>query len=144
MNRPKALLLLVLAVGLCWLVERLIVTDTEAIEALLDEALEAARARRLAPVRVHLAEDFLHQGRGPDEALAEAQRLLDTYQPTLLDLRRGPIVVAAPRAEAEIDMRVVAMAGLYAGRMGLVLRKDDGRWRIVEASDLPPIPAGAR
>lgn len=142
MNRPKALLLLALAVGLGVLVERLIVTDTEAIEALLDEALEAGRARQLAPIRPHLADDFAYHGRGPDEALADAQRLFDSYKPTLVDLRRGPIVVVAPRAEAEVDVRIVAMAGLYAGRIGLVLRKDDGTWRIVEASDLPPLPPG--
>jgi hypothetical protein len=136
--------LLLLALGLGFLVERLVVTDTEAIEALLDEARAALKERAVERLRPLLAEDFQHAGRGPDEAVAEARRLIERHRPTLLEIDPGPIVVGRGRAEVDVRVRALAYGGGYVGGLRLVLAQDPDGWRILSAEqvDLPAAGTG--
>jgi hypothetical protein len=133
--------LLVLALGLGVLVERLVVTDTEAVEALLDEAIAAVKARELGRLRPLLADDFDFHGRGPEAALAEAQRLLDRHRPTLLELTPGPVVVAGSRAEVLLKVRALAYGGAYAGWLALGLVRERTGWRLLSAAEAGQDPA---
>jgi hypothetical protein len=141
---------LLLALGIGVLVERLVVTDTEAVEALIADAFDRLKERDVTGLRPLLSDDFEHRGRGPDEALAHAQGLIDRHKPTLLELRRGPVVAVAPRAQAEVDVKALAYGGGWIGRLRLTLRKESAGWRIVgveegpvtEAPVEPPGPVG--
>lgn len=132
--------LVLLALGLGVLVERLVVTDTEAIEALLDSAQEALRERALERLRPLLSEDFEHSGRGPDEAVEEARRLIERHRPTLLEIDPGPIVVGRGRAEVDVVVRTLAYGGGTRWGFRLVLRQESSDWQILSAEqvELPP------
>ena len=136
--------LVLLALGLGVLVERLVVTDTEAIEALLDSAQAALRERALERLRPLLSEDFEHSGRGPDEAVEEARRLIERHRPTLLEIDPGPIVLDRGRAEVDVSVRALAYGGGYTGSLRLVLRHEDTGWRVLSVEDVALPPATIR
>lgn len=117
------------------------VTDTEAVEALVAEAFTHLKERDLASLRPLLSDDFDYRGQGPDEALAEAQRQIDRHKPTLIELKRGPIVAVAPKAEAEVDVKALGYGGGWIGRLRLGLRKEAAGWRILSVDDVPLPPA---
>jgi hypothetical protein len=122
-------------------IERLVVTDTEAIENLLADAFRSVKSRELTRLRPLLSEDFRYRDRGPDDAVSEAVRLVERHKPTLIELSRGPIVVAAPNAEAEVDVRVFGHGGAWLGRLVLTLRKEDGTWRVLTAESEAVTPS---
>jgi|GEM_PF-6871712 len=132
--------LVLLALGLGVLVERLVVTDTETIEALLERAQAALRERAPERLRQLLSEDFEHSGRGPDEAVEEARRLIERHRPTLIEIDPGPIVVGRGQAEVDVVVRALAYGGSSWWGFRLVLRHEDSGWRVLSAEDvaLPP------
>src|SRR5262245_56716570 len=110
MLRSKRSLLvgLLLAVGLGILIERLVVTDAEAIEALLEEANDAAKDREWRRLRPLLSDDFTWQGRDADATVAEIERLAERNRPTWIEMRWGAIAPARLRCDVEVEVRAAA------------------------------------
>jgi hypothetical protein len=141
--RRSGLLLLLVAAGLGLVVERLVVTDEEAVAQVIDDAIRGLKdrtPRRLLPL---LAESFRFEGRTPEETVDFVQRMLDRHKPTLLELERGAIVTSRSRAEATVHVRALAYGGGWVGRVTLALEEGPDGWRIVEAlraeEDLGPL-----
>jgi hypothetical protein len=118
--------------GLAWLVERVVVTDAEAVEAVLERA--ADDASRGAWDAVADAFDDEYQANGRDKAAflawAKAQwtrAALRAITVDVLDVR-----VEGERAVARVDARVQPYAQRVPGTVDLERR--DGAWRIVRLS----------
>lgn len=128
--RPRTVLLgLLLLVGLGILVERLVVTDREAIEGALEEALAAARARDAARLRPLLSDEFTWNRLGPDEAVQAVQSLLDLH-PARIDAKWGPIEPAGDRCVVEVSVTVHPYGGLFPVRVTFV--REEAGWRVRE------------
>ncbi|MFO0931361.1 MAG: hypothetical protein U1E39_01480 [Planctomycetota bacterium] len=133
MTRPRLLLAVVaLAGGLAWLVERLVVTDAEAVEAALERA--AADASRGAWDAVADAFDDTYLSGGRDKAAflawARAQwnrAALRAITVDVLDVR-----VEGDRAAARVEARLQPYAQRVPGSVDLERR--DGAWRIVRVA----------
>jgi hypothetical protein len=135
--RPRSLLIAaLLAVGLGFLIERLVVTDTEAIEALLEEARDAAKDREWARLRPLLSDDFVWQGRNADETVAEVARLAERHGPTMIEVAWGAVAPARLRCDVEVDVR--ARVGLYhhGVRVRVTFAKEKDGWRMLEVQTL--------
>ena len=114
-------------------VERLVVTDEEQIERLLADAFRAVKDREPERLRPLLADDFEHEGRGPDEAVAEVRRQIQRHAPTLLELEHGAIVVARDRAEVEVRVRAFAYGAGWTARVRLTLAEGPDGWLVLSA-----------
>lgn len=135
--RPRSLLIAaLLAVGLGVLIERLVVTDTEAIEALLEEARDAAKDRDWGRLRPLLSDGFAWQGRGPDETVEEIARLAQRHGPTMIDVTWGAIAPSRLRCDVEVDVR--ARVGLYhyGGKVRVTFAKEEDGWRMLEVQTI--------
>lgn len=142
-SRRSGWVLLLLAATVGLVVERLVVTDEEAVARVLDDAIRGLKdrtPRRLLPL---LAESFRFEGRTPEETVDFVTRLLDRHKPTLLELERGAIVTARSRAEATVHVRALGYGGGWFGRVTLALEEGPHGWRIVQAlraeADLGPL-----
>jgi hypothetical protein len=127
--RPRTLRLgLLLLVGLGVLVERLVVTDREAIEQVLEEGRDAAQARDLSQLRPLLSDTFTWNGLGPDAAIESLQRLL-ARAPAHVDAKWGPIEPVDDRCVVEMSVTVYPYA-LFPVRVTFVREK--GGWKVRE------------
>jgi hypothetical protein len=128
--RPRTVLLgRLLVVGLGVLVERLVVTDREAIEQVLKEGLEAARARDFARMRPLLSDSFSWNRLGPDEAVESLQRLMGDH-PARISATWGPIEPEGDRCVVDVSVTVMPYAGLFPVRVTFV--RENGDWRVRE------------
>jgi hypothetical protein len=131
--RPRSLLIgLLIAVGLGVLIERLVVTDTEAIEALLEEARDAAKDREWNRLRPLLSDSFTWHGLGPDETVAELTRLAERNRPTLIEVNWGAVAPSRLRCEVDVEVRAFAYGGRYGGTVRVVFAKERDGWRLLE------------
>src|SRR5262245_3409194 len=131
--RPRSLLIgLLIAIGLGVLIERLVVTDTEAIEALLEEARDAAKERQWSRLPPLLSDPSTGYGRGPDETVAELTRLAERNRPTLIDVEWGAIAPARLRCEVDVEVRAFAYGGRYGGTVRVIFAKEPDGWRLLE------------
>ncbi len=139
MTRPRLVLLLLLATGgLAWLVERLIVTDAEAIESTMTRLATTASARDWEAFEALLGDEFESawgdRGKFP-RAVAE---LMKQYDVKDAEVTCGEITVRGDRGAASVTILPGApFRGFRVpGRADLV-RTTDG-WRLVGiTSDLP-------
>ena len=94
--------LLILAVGLLiWGVERLIVTDAEAIENLAEETTEDIRTGRWEQLASRMHEDFQYQRMDRDGTVAYVQRLMENTKPTNVGVSLYDIEVDEDTATAK-------------------------------------------
>lgn len=136
MVRPRGrslLLAFLLAVGLGILVERLIVTDTEAIEALLEELRDAAKDREWNRLRPVLSDDFAWGQYGPDETVSEIERLVHRYPPTRIEVEWGAVAPARLRCEVDATVRAFGYGGAWLGKVRLTFAREKDGWRLLEA-----------
>lgn len=130
MTRPRLLLAAVALVGgLAWLVERLVVTDAEAVEAVLDRAASDASRGAWDAVADALDDGFREGGRDRAAFVAWARAQwtrasLRAITVDVLDVR-----VEGDRAAARVDARLQPYAQRVPGTVELERR--DGAWRIV-------------
>lgn len=133
--RPRLTLLgALLLVGLGLLVERLIVTDAEAVEGLLEDARRAVQARDLAGLRPLLDDAFVWNGLGPDEAVRRLQREVDRSGPTRIDVSWGAVEPRGDACDVAVHARVFAYGGLLPLEGRLTFVRTSAGWRIREAS----------
>jgi len=141
LSRSRQILLIAVAVaGLAWLVERLIVTDREAITSIIED--DAAAVTRDDWDAVARTIDDAYEERGRDKAalLAWARGLwrLTPAKPLVIDV--GDIRVDGDRAAARVIVRPGSrLSGLaFPGRVEFV-RRSDG-WKVDGiASDDPSL-----
>lgn len=131
-------LVLLLAVALGVVIERLVVTDAEALEQLLRDAREAVTERAFERLRPLLSDDFEWQGLGPDDALARVARLTDRAKPTRLVVDWGEVIVAGDRANVRLRVQVWVHGGAYPGEAQLTFAREPQGWRVIQAVSFGP------
>jgi len=130
-TRTRLVLLLVLAAGgLAWLVERLIVTDAEAIESTVERLAAHASTGRWADFEALLSDDFDSpwgdKGKFP-KAVADLMKRFDVKTAAVTC---GQITVRGDRGAAAVTVRGSGAAAGFPvpGRVDLV-KTSDG-WRV--------------
>lgn len=132
--RSKLLLLLVLGLVI-WGVERLIVTDAEAIEHLADVLAEDIQAERWDDLASRLHEDFRFNGMDRERTVAHVRGLVERSKPTGVGVSLYEIEVAGEFATARghvwgnvagRPIRVAIDAKLGRTEDGWVLREVSG------------------
>jgi DNA-binding GntR family transcriptional regulator len=127
--RPTFLALLAIAL-LAYGIERLIVTDAEAIEALAERAGRAVADRDWENLRGCLSEDFHYGSLDRDGTVTLVRRLVERHDPKGIRVLMQHIEVHGDEAQAE---------GIVVGRaygrparvvVSVDLRRVDGDWRI--------------
>lgn len=132
--RSKLLTLIVLAL-LIWGVERLIVTDREAIEGLAETVAEDIRDGRWEDLRSRLHEDFVYNSQDRDRTVAYVQGLVERYKPTGVGVDLFEIEVTDDAATAR--GHVWGNVGGRPVRVGIdakLLRTEDDGWVLREVT----------
>ena len=133
-TRPSIWLGALLALlGLGFLVERLVVTDAEAVEALVERAAESVREADFEALAATLDPEFTVEGRTGDEAVAWIRKLQRNYRPLGIEVEIGEIEVHEDRAMAPTEVSMTVMARPLSFRAAVHCRKVDGAWRIASA-----------
>jgi len=117
--------------------ERLIVTDTEAIESLVEEAATFAGAGDLEGLGGLLAADFRHGGKDRQASLDEVARRRAQFTPKEVRARVSQLEVTGDTARGRL---LIVAEG---GRMGFArvmadvsFTKEDGDWRFLGVGDV--------
>jgi len=124
------LLLALLAFG----IERWIVTDAEAIEALGEEAAAALRERDPEALKGLLDEDFHFDRRDRSATLTQVRRLLERYQPTGIQIRLGKIKVDGDRAHALGQIQGQASGYRSGYQVEVELIRGEEGWKLLEVT----------
>lgn len=132
--RSKLLLLLVLGL-LIWGVERLIVTDAEAIENLAEAMAEDIRDKRWADLEGRLHPEFQYGRRDREKTVEHVRGLVERHKPTGVGVSLFEIEVVGDTATANghvwgnvagRPVRVSIGAKLLRGEDGWLLREVTG------------------
>ncbi len=122
------LVLVLLAYG----IERLIVTDAEALQAVANDAAAALRDRDWDHLEGLLTVDFTHDGRDRAATVAYARTLVMRYRPVGVRIGLTEIQVQDDDAEARAIIEATVL-GRPAGRAVHVrFRRTAGGWRLCE------------
>jgi hypothetical protein len=113
-----------------WGVERLVVTDREAIEALIEGARTAVVRRDWPALESMLAEDYAERGLDRAGAIAWIQRLWQRSRLTALSVEVDDVRVEGDRAAARVTVSPTMGFGSaqFGGRVDLE-RREEG-WRV--------------
>jgi hypothetical protein len=131
---------LLLIGGLVFLVERLIVTDAEAVEALVEQAAEAAREGDFEALGALLMPEFTVEGRTGKEAVDWIRKLRRNYRPLGIEVEVGDVQVAEDRSRAPTLVSMTVMARPVRFRAAVHCQRIDGGWRIAAAILDPGAP----
>ena len=128
--RSRLLALVVLVGAAAFAVERLVVTDAEAVERTLEDAAAAVTRGDWAAFTAAVVDDFADRGQDKASFVAWAQDLWRRSQAKSVEVDVGDVRVEGDRAAARVVVRPgVPWAGVRVpGRVDLV-RAGDG-WRI--------------
>lgn len=133
--RGRSLLLILLglaAVGL--LIERIVITDAEAIEGLASDAEEAFNERRFGDLVDILDPDFSYGGRDRQGTVAYLERMAKRFQATGVDVVLEEPAIEGDEASAEATVRLRMLNRLTVVPVSLRFARRDGRWRFKQAS----------
>jgi hypothetical protein len=126
-------LLLLLAGGVVYVVERLVVTDLEAIEGTIEAATEACQRGDFAALRELLTEDFRQEdGTDVEKSLVQAERAYRVYKPRGLECDVKETQIAGDEARVAVRVRALNPYGGFDVR--LTLRREGKAWRISGAA----------
>jgi len=121
-------------------IERLIVTDKEAIQALGEDLAEAIQKQDYGRLEGSLDPDFEYRGRDRTEALEYVRRRVRQYQPLNIKVEFLEIRVEDDTAKAAGNVSALVLGRPWRGRIDATLvRTDDGDWvlKSVEGDGLP-------
>jgi hypothetical protein len=136
MTVPSArtvLLGVVAVIGLVVLVERLVVTDREAIQAVLEEAVEATQEREWPRLRPLLSDAFSWNGLGPDEAVERVESIVGAHR-VAFSAAWKEVEPRGDRCEVEVSVTVMPFRLLVPVRV--LLGREESGWRIREVRSL--------
>ena len=122
------LLITLVAVG----IERLIVTDAEAIEALGETVATAMEERDFEALDSLLDEAFQYRGRDRAETLKHVRSLLSKYKPTGIQIQLQQIEVDEDRATAKGVILGQAYGRPAQFQMDVVLQRTEEGWKLLE------------
>jgi hypothetical protein len=127
-----ALAALFLAAGI-YVVERLVVTDHEAIVAEVEAATEACERGDFETLRDALTEDFQQgNGRDRDATIKDVRSAFGRFTPVGLRADVGEITIEDGEAKTTVAVRSRQPRGRF--ELQMTLRKEGERWRISRAS----------
>lgn len=132
----RFLLLLVILGGLAFGLDRWIVTDREAIETLVEQATEAARAGDFGALGEMLDDDYEGKGGSRDGALRLVKSLWATWKPVSLDTDLGEIQVDGDRADAPMTVTGQVLGRPLALKLGTTYVKREDGWKLAGAQVL--------
>lgn len=132
----RAALVALGVLALVLLIERLVVTDAEAIESMMEGAAEALDAGDFDRLGSFLHESFASQGQDRETVLAYIRRLHAGYRPTGLNARMEGVVVEGDGATGvgHVGMQVLGRPHRVRLRMTF-LRGPDG-WQMASAEPI--------
>ena len=131
---PYRLLLLLLVLGgLAFGLDRLIETDEEAIEALVDRATRAAREGDFQAVGETLDVEYQGKGGSRDGVLKLVQSLWETWKPADLGTELGDIQVEGETAKAPVRVKGQVLGRPLALQLETHYVKRDAGWRVAGA-----------
>jgi hypothetical protein len=134
--------MLLVAVLAGYLIERLIVTDAEAIEALLERAVAAVDHGDFDVFRDTIDEEYSQDGRDRDGIVKFVSEEYRHWRPSGLRLDVLEVKVTGDEAEARIALRARDPGGRVLAEVHLVRRA--GGWRIRAARPTSILPYGIR
>lgn len=133
MTRTRLLLAAIALVGgLVWLVERLVVTDAEAVEAVLERAATDASSGAWDAVADAFDDGYQEGGRDKAAFLAWAKAQWNRAGLRAITVDVLEVRVEGDRAAARVDARLQPYAQRVPGSVELERR--DGTWRIVRVA----------
>jgi hypothetical protein len=143
MPRPRPAVIvavLVLAAAAAVLVDRLVVTDREAVRARVEAAFDAAKRGDWAAFADALDDDAEWGGRGKEAAVARARRLAGSVPSNAWRLTIDEVTVDGGRATVRGRVSLagggVLGQGFEAGGRATLVERD-GAWRIASVSEDP-------
>jgi hypothetical protein len=129
----KLLLPLVVLGGVALLVERLIVTDGEAVQGLVDDAAEAVREGDFQGLRGMLAESYRGEGRTPDGAVDRVKGLWKVFRPSGLSAQTLEVEVEGDRARAPVNVRGAVAGRAFVVSLDVEFVREEGGWKVAAA-----------
>lgn len=134
MSRRTLLFALLGLIALGIVIERLVVTDREAIESLVDDAQAAFNEQRFEDLEGFLAEEFTYAGRDRAQTLAYLGTLARSYGRAGVVVVMDPPAIEGDQAQASARVRLRALNQFYEIPVSLrFVRSEDG-WRLLAAS----------
>ncbi len=127
--RAPLLTLVVLAL-LVFGIERLIVTDSEQIERLAEEASEAIRSQAWERLAGLLHEDFTYEQRDGPETVEHVRRLVKKYKPTDVGIALFEIEVVGEEARARGVVRGTALGRPARVPESAWFKETDDGWKL--------------
>jgi hypothetical protein len=125
--------LLLLSPVLAFLVAKWIVTDAEAVETTIEDAVSAADRRDWDALGETISEAYSKEGRDREGVVAYVRREVTKTEPIGLRVSVHDVVVDGDTAKARADVRFAAWSRPFVAQVDVRLRKEDGTWRIVGA-----------
>ena len=134
MNRPTRVYFMgLLAVGLIALgIERLIVTDREAIEALAENTAKSIQERKFDRLAEFLHPEFEHGGRDKEETVAYVRGLVRKFNPIGTEIVLYEINVNEDTATAQGAVAATVYGRPQQVKIDVVFRKLDDTWLLKE------------
>ena len=129
-------------VGAWWLLDRLIVTDREAIEGIVGDMCRSAGAADVEGIFARISPNFENDTISRDDLRLLATAFFARYGPVSVRVRRDEINIAGSRAAAVVSVVGIADKEGYAGFFGdsqweLDLRRgSDGKWLVTNLSPM--------
>jgi hypothetical protein len=130
---PRSPLLFLLLVALLVFgLERLIVTDTEAIEQLARDAAQAIRVEAWGQLESLLHEDFDYEGRDRAATLEHVRSLARKYKPIDVGITVVDVKVDGDEATARGVVRATAMGRTAQVPVDASFRRTADGWRLAK------------
>ena len=125
--------------ALGWGIERLVVTDAEAVDHVLEDAAKAFDRKDFEGLGALLHEDFVQDGTPREQALARLEALSKRFGPVGTSVDVNDIEVDGDEASSRVTVRVRALGQVLplTGRVRL-LKDAAGDWRIRSADGFTP------
>ena len=128
------LLALVGAIALGFVVEWLIVTDEEAIRALVSDAEEAFNGRQFSDLGNLMDPDFRYGPRDRDETIQYLERMSKRFQAAGADVVLSEVTVSGDEGSAQGEVRLRVLTQFSVFPVSLRFARLDGTWRLNQAS----------
>ena len=116
------------------LVERLIVTDAESIEALVEDAEEAGNARDWDALLGLLSPEFVYEGRDREETVALVQRLVTRFDPQGVTFSISKLEIQGDRATARARINVRALGRVLPLASDVSFARTPDGWALAAAT----------
>lgn len=138
LRSPGMLVTLLPLLGVAaFVVERLVVTDAEAVEARIEAAAEAADRRDFEALRAYLSRDFSADGRDREAFADWVERQVRAGDPRGIEVDLDEVTVGEGEARVRGELRFGAWGRTLHAKFEARLVLEEDEWRIVSAREAP-------